>query len=119
MNLLRSVTRRGFTVGTAGWFTITSPRRWFSASQLPTGFQDFLDRPKRTAARIIPFPPPSKRDQMALDRTNRTEATIPLQLISPSASNLHLIRLILIVLAAAALTVAALWLLDPAHFWLK
>jgi len=109
MNLLRSVTRRGFTVGTAGWFTITSPRRWFSASQLPTGFQDFLDRPKRTAARIIPFPPPSKRDQMALDRTNRTEATIPLQFISPSASNQHLVRFVLLALTAAALTVFAFW----------
>ena len=34
MKLLRSVTRRGFNVGTAGWFTVLRPNTWFPASRL-------------------------------------------------------------------------------------
>src|SRR4051812_33694280 len=34
MNILRSVTRRGFSVGTAGWFTVLRPNTWFPASRL-------------------------------------------------------------------------------------
>lgn len=35
MKILRSVTRRGFSVGTAGWFTVLRPNTWFPASRLP------------------------------------------------------------------------------------
>jgi len=41
MKILRSVNRRGFSVGTAGWFTILRPNTWFPASRLrktPVGF---------------------------------------------------------------------------------
>jgi len=113
MKLLRSVTRRGFEVGTAGWFTITSPRRWFSASSLPSGFQDFLDRPKRTEARVIPFPPSPEGDPTAADRANRPDAAPPLQLINPSAQDHRLMRMVLIALIAAALTLLVLWWLTP------
>lgn len=34
MKILRSVTRRGFSVGTAGWFTVLRPNTWFPASRL-------------------------------------------------------------------------------------
>ncbi len=35
MKILRSVSRRGFSVGTAGWFTVLKPNTWFPASRLP------------------------------------------------------------------------------------
>ena len=35
MKILRSVNRRGFSVGTAGWFTVLRPNRWFPASRFP------------------------------------------------------------------------------------
>lgn len=34
MKILRSVTRRGFSVATAGWFTVLKPNTWFAASRL-------------------------------------------------------------------------------------
>jgi hypothetical protein len=104
MKILRSVTRRGFEVGTAGWFTVTGPRRWFPASRLPGGFQDFIGQPKRTEARVI-VPAP---DQKILDGADSHETALPLQLISPSERDHHLIRLVLIVLAAAVLTLSLL-----------
>lgn len=33
MKILRSVTQRGFNVGTAGYFTILRPNTWFAASR--------------------------------------------------------------------------------------
>ena len=107
MKILRSVTRRGFEVGTAGWFTITGPRRWFPASRLPGGFQDFLDRPKRTEARIVASVP----DQKILDRADSHETTIPLKLISTGAREFRPIHFGLIVLAAAGLTLILLAML--------
>ena len=35
MKILRSVSQRGFSVATAGWFTILRPNTWFPASRLP------------------------------------------------------------------------------------
>jgi len=35
MKILRSVNRRGFSVGTAGWFTVLRPNTWFPASRFP------------------------------------------------------------------------------------
>lgn len=34
MKILRSVSQRGFSVGTAGWFTVLRPNTWFPASRL-------------------------------------------------------------------------------------
>jgi hypothetical protein len=39
MKLLRSITRRGFEVGTAGWFTVLKQNTWFPASRLPGRFR--------------------------------------------------------------------------------
>jgi hypothetical protein len=38
MKILRSVNRRGFNVGTAGWFTVLRPNTWFPASRLRKTF---------------------------------------------------------------------------------
>lgn len=89
MKILRSVTRRGFEVGTAGWFTITGPRRWFPASRLPGGFQDFLDRPKRTEARIVASVP----DQKILDRADSHET--PYRSSSSVRARVSFVRFIL------------------------
>ncbi|HXS77464.1 MAG TPA: hypothetical protein VN753_14890 [Terracidiphilus sp.] len=40
MKILRSVSQRGFSVGTAGWFTILRPNTWFPASRLPGTFRN-------------------------------------------------------------------------------
>lgn len=44
MKILRSVSRRGFSVGTAGWFTILRPNTWFPASRLPNNLPGFGSR---------------------------------------------------------------------------
>lgn len=36
MKLLRSITRRGFDVSSAGWFTVLKPNTWLAASRLRT-----------------------------------------------------------------------------------
>jgi hypothetical protein len=39
MKILRSVNHRGFSVGSAGWFTVLRPTYRFAASRLPAGFR--------------------------------------------------------------------------------
>ena len=58
MKILRSVTRRGFNVGTAGWFTVLRPNSWFPASRFPqtrrivTGHSIGAESAATTAPRI-------------------------------------------------------------------
>lgn len=49
MKILRSVSRRGFSVGTAGWFTVLRPNTWFPASRLPKTIPAFGIRNEQTA----------------------------------------------------------------------
>lgn len=62
MKILRSVTRRGFSFGTAGWFTVLKPNTWFPATRLPVSHryrvgQSPLDiSPAATAPKIITLP---------------------------------------------------------------
>ncbi len=104
MNALRSVVRRGYTVAQAGYFTVTSPNRWFSASQFPDRFPE-LSRPKIAA---------SANSNPILAQTaptfKRTEAAPPqFELIGPRAQNHHMLRFALVVLAALAFTLVGLW----------
>ena len=39
MKLLRSITQRGPTIGTAGFFTVLKANTWFPASRLPRPFR--------------------------------------------------------------------------------
>ena len=41
MKILRSVSRRGYNVGTAGWFTVLRPNTWFPASRLQKNLPGF------------------------------------------------------------------------------
>jgi len=117
MKLLRSVTRRGFTVGQAGMFTITSPNRWFSAKRLPSGFQDLIGLSKRTAARVVASPVASAPDRKTLDHVGIEEPSISLHTLESTTQDHRLVRMVLIALAAAALTFAVLWWMTPANHY--
>ena len=106
----RSWKRREFNIAQAGYFTVLKPTGGISASRLPGGIQDFVGQPKKTAAITAP-------DQELLDHADGPDSAIPLQIISPDASDHHPIRLLLIILAAAALTLGVLWWMTPANPW--
>ena len=88
MKLLRAVTRRGFNVGTAGWFTVLKPNTWFPASRLPG---DTRYRGSRSA------------EMTAVDHA------ISPRIILPSTKDRRLVRSGLVVLTAGAITSALLW----------
>lgn len=98
MKLLRSITRRGFTVGTAGWFTITSPNRWFAASRLPRASR-YLSGEFQT----IESPKPSGHSFAALD------TVIPPRISILSADQRNPVRRLLILSVAFAITLVMLW----------
>ncbi|HVN93447.1 MAG TPA: hypothetical protein VMT38_07120 [Terracidiphilus sp.] len=104
MNTLRSVIRRGYTVAQAGYFTVTSPNRWFSASQFPERFPG-LSRPKISS-------PADSNAMPAQTATTlqRTETAPPqFELIGPRQQNHRLLRFALVVLGAVFLALVGLW----------
>ena len=103
----RSLKRRDFAVTQAGYFTVLKPTGGFSAT-LPPGSR-YLTEPSKK-----PAPAP---EQTAPDHATSPEITIPLQIVSPSEGAHHLMRLLLIVLAAAALTLSVLWWMTPNDPW--
>ena len=88
MKLLRSITRRGFEVGTAGWFTVLKPNTWFPASRLPGGFAIAVVR---------------------LLRRLRWSTQFHFASSLPATKDRRLVRSALVVLAAVAITSALLW----------
>jgi hypothetical protein len=94
MKLLRSITRRGFEVGTAGWFTVLKPNTWFPASRLPGRFH------YRSS--------PSAETTVA-GHTGSRGTTIAPRIILPSTKDRNLVNLALVVLTAIAITSALLW----------
>ena len=109
MASLRFLKRRDFAVTQAGYFTVLKPAGGSSATRLP-GSLHLVGQPRKTAVITAP-------DQKAPDHTVSAEATIHLQTVSQSAGELHWIRLALIVLAAAALTLSVLWWMTPDNPW--
>jgi len=95
MKILRSVTRRGFTVGTAGMFTIVSPTRWFAASQFPESFQRLRGHSKEAAA-------------TAPDCVDMQAATSP-QIMIRSPQDRRPLRFAFISLLAAVIALFILW----------
>lgn len=66
MKILRSITRRGFSVGNAGYFTVLKPNTWFPASRLPRPFRYHAGQPssslaETTAPNIITLPAEQRR----------------------------------------------------------
>jgi hypothetical protein len=92
MKLLRSITRRGFNVGRAGWFTVLEPNPWFPASRRSEVFRHHRTSPGETivlADRSTPVDPP--------------------QILAPASHDRRVLRPALIVLAATTVTTALLW----------
>lgn len=106
----RSWKRREFSVTQAGYFTVLKPTGWFSAT-LPLGSR-YLNDPSKDGA--VPSPAPG---QTTPDHAVSPETTIHLQTVSPSAGELNWVRLALIVLTAAALTLSVLWWMTPNTPW--
>jgi len=91
MKILRSVTRRGFSVGTAGYFSVLKPNTWFPASRLP-------DSPYHLGDRYIGTAEPVS-----------LEPARPPQILAPAGHDHRLMRPALVVLAAAVITSVLLW----------
>jgi hypothetical protein len=102
MKILRSVLRRGYTVGTAGFFTITSANRWFAASRLVEDFPSVTDHTKKTAA-------PSADELKASAYVEGRPAEIAADFLQESKPDRHTMRLALVFLAAAAIALTLLW----------
>ena len=102
MKILRSVTRRGFTVGTAGWFTITSPNRWFAASRLPRKSR-YLSEEFQTIA-----------GSQGIRHSGSQEAAVLPRIMTLERDKRHPMRIALILLASMAITLALLcWIVRP------
>ena len=100
MKILRSVIRRGFNVGTAGYFAVLKPNTWFAASR-------FLDRFPNLHERVEAAARQTAQGQENLSRLS-DQPTVHLDL-KPPPEPLHLVRLALIILVAAGITVFLLW----------
>jgi hypothetical protein len=91
MKILRSVTRRGYSFGTAGWFAVLKPNTWFPATRLPVPFRYRAGQPSPTLA----------------------ETTAP-NIITLAAEQRRPWRQVLIILASAAIVYGMLtWLTNP------
>jgi hypothetical protein len=121
MKILRSVNRRGSSVQSAGFFTVLRANTWFAASRLP-GVSSYLVDQSKWAASLQAHDNPtgnptaapltvsiSAPEQKAQGHADSRENAIPLQIMMPSTYDHRPIRLALIVLAAAAITLIMLW----------
>ncbi len=102
MKILRSVNRRGFSVGTAGWFTVLRPNTWFPASRLPRSFPHPSDR-FQTAAHAL------TAEQLAQIPAGSRRASLPPRIVTLNGGEHRPARLALIALFAAAITLGMLW----------
>jgi len=106
MKILRSVTRRGFNVGTAGWFTITSPRPWFAASRLPKASRYLSEEFQNIGDPTAPSHPS--------DIQAGPVAAMPPRIMAINSDARHPMRQMLIVLSAIAITLVLLyWISNP------
>jgi hypothetical protein len=94
MRILRSVNRRGFSVGSAGWFTVLRPNQWFPATRLPEGHRHISSQAMAVEA--------------SRGRVD-TAVTAPPQITSLSSRDPGLVRPALTVLAAIAIASFLLW----------
>ena len=98
MKILRSITQRGFNVGTAGYFTVLRPNTWFAAS-----------RSERRLRRHI------ETDVSGAQISGVQTITAPSLDANLTANDPGKVRLALTGLAATAITAALLWwIMHPA-----
>ena len=100
MRVLRAVNRRGWSTGTAGWFTIAAPKRWFPASRMRDNFH-----PHRLTI--------SECDEAS----SRDTAMAPVFESASQRPDRYWIRLAVIVAAAAVMTYVALLSLAAMGTW--
>jgi hypothetical protein len=91
MKILRAVNRRGFNVGSAGYFSLLRPNTWFAASRLRDESSYLVGRYKTTA-----HP----------DTQNPATPSLDAKL---NASDPNWKRVALTILAGIAITCALLW----------
>jgi len=104
----RSWNRRESSVTQAGFFTVLKPNGWFSALRLPGGFRYRIGgRPEDQSV----LKPTSASKPETPARPGGQATSIPLQIVSPSEQGPSLIRVALIALAAAAITLSFFWFL--------
>jgi hypothetical protein len=89
MKILRSITRRGFSVGTAGFFSVLKPNTWFPATRLKVPFRYHASQ--------------------SADLTGVHEAALPPKIMTLNGEHRGLLRPALTLLAAIAITSVALW----------
>jgi|HubBroStandDraft_1064217.scaffolds.fasta_scaffold365211_1 hypothetical protein len=94
MKILRSMNRRGFSVGTAGWFTVLRPNHWFPASRLPETRRHFS-----VQATAVEAPQEHPDTQLAA----------PQQIMKPGTEDRVLMHPVLSILMAIAIAWGLLW----------
>ena len=91
MKILRSVNRRGFSLGPAGYFTVLKPNTWFPASRLHDGLHRHSNR------------------LMSLADPRILNPAAPSLAVKLNTNDPGLTHLAVTVLGAAAITSALLW----------
>jgi len=102
MKILRSLTQRGSSIDSAGYFSVVRPSKWFAASRLPRGFPFFGDRWKVVAQLRA-------QRQGVSDHFEGHVATQELQIARVIEEDHHFMRSALIVLLAVAASAVLLW----------
>lgn len=98
MRILRSITRRGFNIASAGYFSVLKPNTWFPASRLTGRVHHSGAR-----SRILSGP--------ALETSSEIIAP---RIITLNGHDRRFVRRGLIVLAAMAITsLLLLWIIHP------
>jgi hypothetical protein len=102
MRILRSLSRRGSSTESIGFYTVLTPSRWFAASRLPDNVHHFGSRfigPALTAA----------PKQNAPNQAGSKETTTQSNFMKLSAQDHRPVRTALVVSAAIAITLLILW----------
>jgi hypothetical protein len=108
MKILRSVTRRGFSVGTAGWFTVLRPNTWFPASRLPGSIHHPGGRSREIDEQMQPA------RELPRSQAGGQEIAILPHTMNIGMRDRGLKRMAIVVLTAAAITSALLlWIITP------
>lgn len=103
MKILRSTTRRGFSVATAGWFTVLKNNSWFPASRFPE------QRRHPSAATAAMASTPDQRAEQPMGC-----AALEPRIGERAVRDRRPIRSALVVLVAIAITSALLlWIMQP------
>jgi hypothetical protein len=105
MKILRSVNRRGFSIGSAGFFTILKPNTWFPATRLPARF---------SRARVGSGGAAEVSTRVADQNTPAQQRAMPSSYMKLIARDHRVMRPALIILAATAITlILLLWIAHP------